>query len=44
MADDTVVFFQRELPIHAFPTIADIRRQGQLCDVTLRVTMQNLVF
>ncbi|GFO08395.1 histone-lysine N-methyltransferase SETMAR [Plakobranchus ocellatus] len=37
MADDTVVFFQKELPCHAFPTIADIRRQGQLCDVTLRV-------
>ncbi|GFR94208.1 kelch-like protein 18 [Elysia marginata] len=40
MADDTVVFFQRELPIHAFPTIADIRRHGQLCDVTLRVGEQ----
>ncbi|XP_059172839.1 kelch-like protein 18 [Physella acuta] len=40
MADDTVVFIQRELPINAFPTIADIRRQGQLCDVTLKVADQ----
>ncbi|KAK3752242.1 hypothetical protein RRG08_047098 [Elysia crispata] len=40
MADDTVVFFQKDLPIHAFPTIADIRRQGQLCDVTLRAGEQ----
>ncbi|XP_005111397.1 kelch-like protein 18 [Aplysia californica] len=37
MADDVVEFFQPELPINAFPTIADIRRQGQLCDVTLKV-------
>ncbi|CAL1532393.1 unnamed protein product [Lymnaea stagnalis] len=33
MADDTVVFFHKDLPMTAFPTIADIRRQGQLCDV-----------
>lgn len=37
MADDTVTFFQPDLPINAFPNIADIRRLGQLCDVTLKV-------
>ncbi|BFZ23237.1 hypothetical protein BsWGS_26276 [Bradybaena similaris] len=40
MADDTVVFIQKELPMTAFPAIADIRRQGQLCDVTLKVADQ----
>ncbi|XP_070175523.1 kelch-like protein 18 [Littorina saxatilis] len=35
--EDTVLFKQADLPAVAFPTIADIRRQGKLCDVTLKV-------
>ncbi|ESP02986.1 hypothetical protein LOTGIDRAFT_177864 [Lottia gigantea] len=33
MADDVVVFKREDLPSTAFPVIADIRRQGKLCDV-----------
>lgn len=35
--EDTVIFKKPDLPICAFPLIADIRRQGKLCDVTLKV-------
>lgn len=35
--EDTVIFKQPNLPADAFPAIADIRRQGKLCDVTLKV-------
>ncbi|KAK0041311.1 kelch-like protein 18 [Biomphalaria pfeifferi] len=42
MADDSIVFCQRELPMSAFPIISEIRRQGQLCDVTLKVGDQKL--
>ncbi|PVD35896.1 hypothetical protein C0Q70_02865 [Pomacea canaliculata] len=38
--EDTVIFKKPDLPICAFPLIADIRRQGKLCDVTLKVGEQ----
>lgn len=38
MAEDSVVrFLKEDLPKCAFPMFEDIRRQGKLCDVTLRV-------
>ncbi|XP_041372118.1 kelch-like protein 18 [Gigantopelta aegis] len=40
MADDRVVFCKEDLPIAAFPIIVDIRKQGKLCDVTLKVGEQ----
>lgn len=38
--EDTHIFRQPELPTLAFPMIAEIRRQGKLCDVTLKVGEQ----
>ncbi|KAK7495717.1 hypothetical protein BaRGS_00013164 [Batillaria attramentaria] len=38
--EDTVVYRKPDLPAIAFPVIADIRRQGKLCDVTLKVGEQ----
>ena len=38
MADDVVVFQKADLPLTAFPAMEEIRRQGKLCDVTLRVS------
>jgi hypothetical protein len=37
--DDTLFYRDTELPANAFPQMADIRRQGKLCDVTLKVTI-----
>ncbi|XP_046329513.2 kelch-like protein 18 [Haliotis rufescens] len=37
MAEERVSFIEEDLPVAAFPKIADIRRQGKLCDVTLKV-------
>ncbi|XP_074652354.1 kelch-like protein 18 [Tubulanus polymorphus] len=37
MADDVVVFTMDDLPRLAFPMMESIRREGKLCDVTLRV-------
>lgn len=37
MADDVSVFVKEDLPKTAFPVFEDIRRQGKLCDVTLKV-------
>lgn len=42
MAEERVSFIEEDLPVAAFPKIADIRRQGKLCDVTLKV--DSLVF
>ncbi|XP_076455943.1 kelch-like protein 18 [Babylonia areolata] len=36
-SEDTVIYRQNDLPAEAFPMISDIRRQGKLCDVTLKV-------
>ena len=43
-AEDTVIFKQHDLPSSAFPMISDIRRQGKLCDVTLKVRHEMLNF
>ena len=37
MADDVKIFHKEDLPLCAFPVLEDIRRQGKLCDVTLKV-------
>ncbi|XP_052253854.1 kelch-like protein 18 [Dreissena polymorpha] len=37
MADDIETFYKSDLPTLAFPVFEDIRRQGKLCDVTLKV-------
>lgn len=38
MSEDSVVrFLKEDLPKCAFPIFEDIRRQGKLCDVTLKV-------
>jgi kelch-like protein 18 len=37
MADEIEVFQKNDLPKFAFPVFEDIRRQGKLCDVTLKV-------
>ncbi|KAL3836007.1 hypothetical protein ACJMK2_021462 [Sinanodonta woodiana] len=37
MADDIAIFHKEDLPLSAFPVFEDIRRQGKLCDVTLKV-------
>ena len=37
MADDVVVFNKTDLPLIAYPSFEDIRRRGKLCDVTLKV-------
>ncbi|XP_064610470.1 LOW QUALITY PROTEIN: kelch-like protein 18 [Liolophura sinensis] len=40
MAEDLVLFHQTDLPFQAFPQMENIRRQGKLCDVTLKVGEQ----
>lgn len=35
--DDCVVYEQSDLANLAFPVMADLRREGQLCDVTIRL-------
>ncbi|KAL5009869.1 hypothetical protein ScPMuIL_012174 [Solemya velum] len=37
MAEDVLLFSKDDLPACAFPVLEDIRRQGKLCDVTLKV-------
>ena len=37
MADDVVIFQKEDLPNLAFPAMEQIRRQGKLCDVTIKV-------
>jgi kelch-like protein 18 len=37
MADEIEVFQKNDLPNLAFPVFEEIRRQGKLCDVTLKV-------
>ncbi|XP_013777569.1 kelch-like protein 18 [Limulus polyphemus] len=39
-SEDSYVFYQADLPALSFPVIEDIRRQGKLCDVTLKVDDQ----
>ena len=37
LGSDSTVFFQKNLPNMGFPQMEDIRRQGKLCDVNLKV-------
>ena len=37
MVDDVFIFERPNLPSTAFPVMAEIRRRGKLCDVTLKV-------
>lgn len=37
--DESLVFQQEDLFPSAFPIMADIRRQGKLCDVVLKVSV-----
>lgn len=36
--NESVVFQQRDMFGEAFPVMEEIRRQGKLCDVTLKVS------
>lgn len=38
MSNENLVFQQNDLFPSAFPIMADIRRQGKLCDVVLKVS------
>lgn len=40
MSNENLVFQQNDLFPSAFPIMADIRRQGKLCDVVLKVSFQ----
>jgi len=42
MADEIETFHKTDLPNLAFPVLEDIRRQGKLCDVTLKVHFKML--
>lgn len=42
MADEIETFQKQDLPNLAFPVLEDIRRQGKLCDVTLKVFLSKL--
>ena len=44
MADDVKIFHKEDLPLLAFPVLEDIRRQGKLCDVKLKVFSYCLVY
>ena len=39
MAEETEIYQKSDLPNQAFPVLEDIRRQGKLCDVTLKVNV-----
>lgn len=40
ITDDCIIFQQQELFPAAFPIMEEIRRQGKLCDVVLKVSTQ----
>ena len=42
MSDDTMTFVNDDMPLDAFPIMEGIRRQGKLCDVTLKVLIMIL--
>lgn len=44
ITDDCVVFQQQELFPSAFPIMEEIRRQGKLCDVLLKVRFYYALF
>lgn len=37
-SDKFVIFQQDDLHVESFPLMKEIRRQGKLCDVTLKVS------
>lgn len=39
--DSYVIFKQDDLPTESFPLMKEIRRQGKLCDVTLKVCISH---
>lgn len=41
-SDKIVIFKQDDLHSESFPLMKEIRRQGKLCDVTIKVTMKTL--
>lgn len=43
MAEEIDVFQKEDLPNLAFPIFEDIRRQGKLCDVTLKVKYKLII-
>lgn len=42
-AERFLVFQQNDLHMESFPQMREIRRQGKLCDVTLKVNSRNLI-
>lgn len=40
--DKFVIFQDNDLPIECFPLMKEIRRQGKLCDVTLKVGFEGM--
>lgn len=38
MSNQNLIFQQTDLFVSAFPCMEEIRRQGRLCDVVLKVT------
>lgn len=42
-ADKFVIFQQDDLHVESFPLMKEIRRQGKLCDVTLKVSTDDLM-
>lgn len=43
-AERFVIFQQNDLHVESFPQMREIRRQGKLCDVTLKVSAIENVF
>lgn len=43
-SDKVVIFKQDDLHSESFPLMKEIRRQGKLCDVTIKVTSEKIIF
>uniref|UniRef100_T1IKW7 Kelch-like protein diablo n=1 Tax=Strigamia maritima TaxID=126957 RepID=T1IKW7_STRMM len=39
--EDCAIYQQKDLPLQSFPIMEEIRRQGKLCDVTLKIDNQS---
>lgn len=44
MSNESMVFQQNDLFPMAFPCMEEIRRQGRLCDVVLKVVLLKMIF
>lgn len=42
--EDHIIYQQDDLFLNGFPIMEEIRRQGKLCDVTLKVLCEHYVF